>query len=554
MKKKENIVLAVIVSISFFLRIYQISTLPSFQEDEAALAYNSYSILKTGKDLTGQFLPISTASLGDARPAFYVYLILLPMKIFGVNEFSARLPSIIFSVLTILLMYFFVNDFFKNKAIGLISSFLLTFSFWHITLSREASEKVTSLFFVLLGIFLLLRYLRQDKNHILILILSFFSFLISIDSYYSPRIFLLLFLPCLIIIFKDKIKSIQIKYFALFLVGFSILNIYLSFFGVNSERANQLSIFNNPETIAILNEQISEDGHNENTLITRFFHNKAVGYSFTLMRNFLYHLSPDFYLVSGGESPRYQVPLIGLMNFAETPFLLIGIYYLIDSILKKGKKELIILFIWFFISIIPSALAFHEVPSSYRIITIIPPFIVFIAFGIYEFFNNLTVKKYKKIVLLIFITLYGWHLTFFLHQYFLHFEVHKPMYRNYAQKELALFLKQKANDYQKVYVTQVGLGTNHVIPFFLKYDPQIYQKNWDQGKNLQNLGNIAFIDAPCVYPILLSQNQIKESGKYLFVNQSECENESKSQFKVINWKDGFPAYRLIEKEILLKEN
>ena len=56
--KTEYAVLIGIVVLAAFLRFYKLETVPSgFYVDEAAIGYNSYSILETGADEYGKFFP-----------------------------------------------------------------------------------------------------------------------------------------------------------------------------------------------------------------------------------------------------------------------------------------------------------------------------------------------------------------------------------------------------------------------------------------------------------------------------------------------------------------
>ena len=111
MKKFLNwkLVLFSIVFLAAFLRFYQLgSNPPSLTWDEAAWGYNAYSIGIEGKDEFGRFLPLDyLESFGDFKPPVYAYLDVLPIKIFGLNEFAVRFPSALFGVLTVISTYFF---------------------------------------------------------------------------------------------------------------------------------------------------------------------------------------------------------------------------------------------------------------------------------------------------------------------------------------------------------------------------------------------------------------------------------------------------------------
>ena len=59
MGKWKILLLAGIVLLAFFLRFYKVTEIPpSLNWDEVSIGYNAYSILKTGRDEWGVFLPI----------------------------------------------------------------------------------------------------------------------------------------------------------------------------------------------------------------------------------------------------------------------------------------------------------------------------------------------------------------------------------------------------------------------------------------------------------------------------------------------------------------
>lgn len=547
-RDRNSLVLLLILSLAFWLRFYRLEEIPSFHEDEADLAYNAYSILQTGKDQMSQFLPIATTSLGDARPAFYVYLAVPAIKFFGLTVFAARLPALVFSTLTVIIMYYLANLLFRNKFISLSSSFLMAVSFWHITLSREASEKMTSLFFLITGIYFLLRFIKQEAKYYTLFVAFLFLFL-AIHTYYAPRMFLLLFLPVLVLAYWSRLnvkkKYLLLLFTALFLITASYVTFFHKF---SAERINQLLIFNNPKTIALLQEQISEEGHTANVYLTRFFHNKPINYSFTFLENFLEHFSPNFLFMTGDSaSPRYDVPAVGLLNLFEAPLLLLGIYFLFFAIHINSKRELFVLPVWILFAVLPSGFTFHQVPSSYRISPALPPLILLTSFGLWHGLSLFkTLMRNRRFIVfpiaLIFLGGYVWHVLFFVHQYFKHFEIHKPWYRHYAQKELASFLREHMHEYRKIYITDTYGSVDHLLKFYLEYDPRVFQR-----ESRKKFANFVFVDEICPYPRVIHSGQAGPSPDYLFVNRAECGDEDKisQEIKVITWKDGVPAYRLV---------
>src|SRR3989344_3496317 len=113
MNKKIIIILllTIIIVIASVLRLWQLGQVPISPDlDEAALGYNAYSILQTGRDEYGKFLPIVLRSFDDYKPALYSYLTIPSILIFGLNVFAVRLPSAIFGILTVLATFFLVKE------------------------------------------------------------------------------------------------------------------------------------------------------------------------------------------------------------------------------------------------------------------------------------------------------------------------------------------------------------------------------------------------------------------------------------------------------------
>ncbi len=90
----------------------------------------------------------------DNNGILYTIFIIPLFKLFEVNEFWARFPSVVLGTLSIPLIYLFGKKYF-NKYVGLFAAILLTFSQYHIFWSRIARNYVIfSFFFLLLAYFL----------------------------------------------------------------------------------------------------------------------------------------------------------------------------------------------------------------------------------------------------------------------------------------------------------------------------------------------------------------------------------------------------------------
>src|SRR3989338_7329776 len=122
---KKYLLIAILI-LAAVLRLYKISSFPAgLNADEAALGYNAYSLLLTGKDEHGHSWPVNLESFGDFKPAGYAYLLIPFIKVFGLTEFAVRLPSAIFGILAVLFIYLLSRDLFADTNIKYIASFLL---------------------------------------------------------------------------------------------------------------------------------------------------------------------------------------------------------------------------------------------------------------------------------------------------------------------------------------------------------------------------------------------------------------------------------------------
>jgi len=140
---QTNKIILLILILAGLFRLWHLGMVPpALTPDEASLGYNAYSILKTGSDEYGKFLPIIFKSFGDYKPGLYVYLVIPSIAILGLNEFSTRLPSAIFGILSVYLIYLICNKVFDKK-IGIFAAAVAAFNPYLIYFSRGAWRQMS---------------------------------------------------------------------------------------------------------------------------------------------------------------------------------------------------------------------------------------------------------------------------------------------------------------------------------------------------------------------------------------------------------------------------
>lgn len=124
---KTKIILITLLFLGFITSIFKLDEVPpGVSHDELEYINNGYSIFKTGKDLYGNFLPVSVGGVGYV--AIPAYIAGLSTALLGLSEYSARLIPVIFATLEILLLYGIARILFKSEKIAFSSAFILALS------------------------------------------------------------------------------------------------------------------------------------------------------------------------------------------------------------------------------------------------------------------------------------------------------------------------------------------------------------------------------------------------------------------------------------------
>ncbi len=466
-----------IILLGFGLRFFRLGEVPvGFHRDEAFLGYNAYSLLRTGRDMSGHFLPLHFESF-IYSPGGYSYLAIPSIFLFGLNPYSVRFPAAFLGSLTILLLYFVTRNLFpkSSKFLGLVASFFLAITPWHINLSRTTTESVPVVFFISLGVLLFVLWNKQ-KNY-LFLIASFISFAITLTMYQAPRAFLPLFLPLLILL------HIDVKKYKFTLIPFLcyLLLIILPVIGILSSpalatRMKTVGIWSTEETKLTVAEQIREDGvMHIPAKLSRLIHNKFIGYGEVFLKNYFAHLSYDFLFTDKGLPDRYRVPDSGLLYLSMLPFVLIGLVVALSRYPRQGG----LLVGWILLAIVGSALTFDDVPNLQRTLLVFPALTMLMALGCeYIYFHKN--KRVKFFVIAMFALGFTFEGYRYLHHYYIQQLVHRPWYRQEGYQTLVQDIQTRKQDYDKVIVTNRESAPTIFFLFFTSYDPQAFQ---DETRN-----------------------------------------------------------------------
>lgn len=383
-----------IFCLAIFVRFYNFSGVPpSPYWDEVSLGYDAYSILKTGKDHHGNPFPIvAFESYGDWKPSGYYYTLVPLIGIFGLNDFTLRLPSLLAGLAIVVGIGFLAR---QIKINPLIAIFVASISPWAIQFSRVGWEVNLATATIVWGVVCGLIAVRDKKLFLPLQLASIFLFIFSMYTYHAARIVapvlsLTLFLLQIYVLLPQEkkvsvsavrkiIKNNLVQYVVIGIVGIILLSPLLASLGnqETTQRFQETSIFNNLDIIIKSNEQKTAEG---NSLLSKIFYHRYVLFSREILKNYFSHFTLDFLFLSGDKNPRHSVQLYGQLYHVELLFLLLGLYAWVRRI---TAKKIFFLF-WLAIAIIPAAIT-YAAPHALRILPAMPIFLLLIATGIAEF-------------------------------------------------------------------------------------------------------------------------------------------------------------------------
>ncbi len=484
-KIKSNSILWGIIILAGLLRIPYLDTFPpSLYSDEVNQAYNAYSILKTGADEHGAFLPVSFRSFGDWKPPVQTYVMIPTIALFGLTPTGVRLPSAVLGTATVALVYLLVRELFavdkkQGRVVALLSAFFLAISPWHIHQSRAAMLISVELFCMTGGV---LTFFKALKNSRWFFISALF-WVLGIYSYYGMRLIVPLMVGFLVWQYKKSIKWRKRNIWGAMGIGIVLLLPLLIGFFYNPNvifgRARTVSVFYDQGVNLKIWEAETQDGQiRVPIVITRIFHNKPISYARDIMRRFFSHFDGRFLFITGDTSLPFQIPHMGILYLFDAVFLFVGFLYL----MREQKERGIIIF-WILVSILPASLSYLT-PSGNRSFTAVVPFVIITAYGVTSLYKRISYKVLFQVVIS-----FGYVLSFiyFFYQYTVSLPRDYANWWYFGYKELISYLNTQTKYDEIVISGKLSVPYIYVL-FFNHIDPRYAQTHLNRDLRLDEFG------------------------------------------------------------------
>ncbi len=468
MKKYWLLIIALLLGA--FLRLYQLGAIPgALTWDEAALGYNAFSILKTGKDEYGKLLPIIFKSFGDYKPGLYIYLTIPSIALFGLTEFAVRFPSVIFGLLAIFGVFLLVKELFKDEKKNLflasLSALFLAIMPLHIHFSRGAWETNVFVTLLLYSIYFLIRFAREGKFLNSSILLGLLTFI----TYQAAKILTPVVLIFTLLIFWQGIKTnihhhLKKPLNLIFLLLSISIVLYLfisSITGETGNRLKRLSIFGYKPGVS--EQTVVTDNSNKFTL--SLFHNQSQLTTRLVASRYLKHFSPKLLFYEGyAPVDRGHVPGSGVLLVFDFIWVILGLAFLVKMFPSKISIFILGLLL---LSPLPGSLTLSEFSTVRSLFMVIPLAIICGCGAFYAW------QKIKLIfVFSSFLTIIGYFYLsdlLFIHGNFVYTKEFQ-----YGYKQAMKFINQYPES--KVVMTDVWGQPYIFYLFYSQFNPAEYQK------------------------------------------------------------------------------
>lgn len=440
-----RLLLYLILLLFLITRLYKITEVPpSLYWDEASIGYNAYSVLKTGKDEWGEFLPLHFRAFGEFKLPVYIYTVSLFQIFLGLSELSVRLPAVFYSLGSIILIYLLTKQITKSEIAALFAAFYLVISPWFYLFSRTGFEATAGVMFYLLGIYLSLNF---DRNR-LILLFSAISFIASMYSYNSFRIVV----PLTVILLGGYFFLTQQREFKkrILILCTSVLLLLISF-------------------IPMVRLFTADAGATRFQAVGAFVEGRGESPVITFIKNYASHFDYGFLFAKGDTQLRHHIPGVGQLYMLDFPLILMGILLIVRKRLSLWTLPILLVALGF----VPSALT-KEAPHSLRSIASLPFISIVLSFGI--LFVYQTLQK-NRLIIGTLILVYIFSFSFIFWKFLNAYPSLSSEYWQYAYKQVFTKYKNTFDAYDWIVVSDSYAQPYIYALFYQQFDPQEFREN-----------------------------------------------------------------------------
>jgi hypothetical protein len=200
------VILIVAMAAAIGLRVMRLDQVPpGLNQDEACNGYDAYSILTTGRDQHGNFMPLAIQAFNDYRMPLFDYSLVPFVAALGLTPASIRLDAALWGIVDLAAIATLAGLLWgwPGAALAMV---LGAFSPWHLPFSRFAHEAITASATVDLAMAAFFLWVRRRRNYWLLL--SGAGFGLALYAYAITKAFVPLMILYLgLLYWRDLVSS-----------------------------------------------------------------------------------------------------------------------------------------------------------------------------------------------------------------------------------------------------------------------------------------------------------------------------------------------------------
>lgn len=522
-KNKRILFLLIILIFATLTRLWMLGEVPiSMSDDEIREVYSAYSIYQTRNDIFKNFLPLVIKMDGFTFGPLTIYFSSLFFIFFDLTSFSGRLPYAIAGILSIIVLFSITKELTKSATIAFLSALAMTFSAWHLQVSRVAHDAGMALLFYLIAIYFFIK-IKKHKNALTVI--SSLFLVIAFYCYVATRV---VFVPVIMALIWYKYKDLTKRQLFIIII-FAITA--LSTFGILSltNKAAQYVggqfFFQNTERTG-LEVELERRASNSPKLLKEVFHNKFTYLFNVFSERYVNIFSPQFLFTNGENNRINSLPDRGELYPIEAPLIVLGALYLF----VKKRREFILILAFLLIAPLPSGLGGMNITYVTRSIFFIPWIYLLVGAGFYSI--HLFLKDNKTLIILYFLisVMYIYSVGGYFIQYYYDYVYQGAKYFSKGTQDLVIFINKQKNNYSNVIIADATPNIFLHYAFYSKLSPTVVQSALESSQGRIKLEKIIF-DYKCINNGLGDPRDFMEK-KSIYIAPINCHKSTKFDYSI----------------------
>jgi 4-amino-4-deoxy-L-arabinose transferase-like glycosyltransferase len=438
-------ILAAALTVGIVLRTAALERVPAgFNQDEACNGYDAYSLLHTGRDQHGNFLPVAVQAFNDYRMPLFDYSLIVPVGIFGLRPLSVRLGAALWGIADLLGVAVVACMLIGLRGAAL-AVVLMAISPWHLPISRfghEAITAATTTSFAAAAFFLGLRLRRGGW-----LLVSGLMLGLSLYSYSITKAFVLPFALWMVAFYWRETRRLRKHILAAAII-----------------------------IVICALPQAFELWRHYPEMMARYHSVSVLGFPWALRlrligQGLLFNLSPHFLFQAGSDDISLHPPGYGQLLLAQAAMLVLALFGLLH---RSFRRVTVFLLGWYAIAALTAVLI---LPFGHPLHTLLmlTPLTLLCALGMVFLFDFASASRLARLavaaVILLAVAVQG---AAFLRFYFRDYPAVAAFEFQYGLGDAVAHAASLGAG--PVVVTQYTNQPYIYVLFFTKYPPERFQK------------------------------------------------------------------------------